>query len=290
MYRLASAATAARPTACRASTCRSAGRPGSFSPASRASDSIDRPRSLPPPPTATRSLSSVVSATRQPSPGSPSRSESGIRTSSKKTSLKSDCPPIWRSGRTVTPGACMSTTNIVSPPCLGRSGSVRVSRMPKSETCASVVQTFWPLTTQSSPSRTAVVRSAARSEPLAGSLNSWHQTSSARSSRARYFSCCSGVPCAMTVGPHMPIPMWLIRLGTRARASSWPTIACWASEPACPPCSAAQATPTSPASASTRWVRRSACSCSRGSAASSPASRCTSSAACSASRSRTRAR
>ena len=53
---------------------------------------------------------------------SPSRWESGIRTSVKKTSLNEAPPVIWRNGRTSTPGACMSTTNPVRPRCLGRSG------------------------------------------------------------------------------------------------------------------------------------------------------------------------
>jgi hypothetical protein len=41
------------------------------------------------------------------------------------------------------------------------------------------VQTFWPLTTQSSPSLTARVLSAARSLPASGSEKPWHQISSA---------------------------------------------------------------------------------------------------------------
>ena len=63
-----------------------------------------------PPPIDTRSFMSVVSDTRQPSPTSPRRSASGMRTSVKYTSLNSASPVIWRSGRTSTPGACMSTT------------------------------------------------------------------------------------------------------------------------------------------------------------------------------------
>ena len=43
---------------------------------------------------------------------------------------------------------------------------------------ASDVQIFWPLTTYSSPSRTARVPRLARSLPAPGSLNSWHQISS----------------------------------------------------------------------------------------------------------------
>ena len=46
--------------------------------------------------------------------------------------------------------------------------------MPQSARCANEFHTFWPLTTHSSPSRTAVVVRPARSEPAPGSLNSWH--------------------------------------------------------------------------------------------------------------------
>ena len=71
------------------------------------------------PPIDTRSFMSVVSDTRQPSPGSPRRSASGMRTSVKYTSLNSASPVIWRSGRVSTPGACMSTTKAVRPGVLG---------------------------------------------------------------------------------------------------------------------------------------------------------------------------
>ena len=50
-----------------------------------------------------RSWASVALDTIQPAPTSPSRSESGIRTSVRKTSLNSAPPFIWRSGRTSTP-------------------------------------------------------------------------------------------------------------------------------------------------------------------------------------------
>lgn len=90
-----------------------------------------------------------------------------------------------RSGRTVTPGACMSTTNMVMPACLDRSGSVRASSAPKSANWALVVHTFCPLSTQPSPSRTALVCRLATSEPAPGSENSWHQISSPESSLGR---------------------------------------------------------------------------------------------------------
>ena len=50
---------------------------------------------------------------------------------------------------------------------------------------ASDVQIFWPLTTHSSPSRTARVPRLARSMPAPGSLKSWHQISSPASSGSR---------------------------------------------------------------------------------------------------------
>ena len=136
------------------------------------------PRRVTAPPMETRSFMSVVTATRQPSPSPPRRAVSGMRTSVKKTSLNSASPVIWKSGRTSTPGACMSTRNAVIPLCLGTSGLVRATISPKDEMCASVVQTFCPLSTHSSPSRSARVDRPATSEPAPGSLKSWHQISS----------------------------------------------------------------------------------------------------------------
>ena len=92
------------------------------------------------------------------------------------------------------------------PRCLGWSGSVRVNRMPQSLYWAPEVHTFWPFTTHSSPSRTAVVRSPPRSEPATGSENSWHHTSSPLSMAGRKRSFWASVPWAMMVGPAMPMP------------------------------------------------------------------------------------
>ncbi len=55
-------------------------------------------------PSVPRSCSSVVIATCQPPPISPSTFSCGTSTSVKKISLNSDSPVIWRSGRTSTPG------------------------------------------------------------------------------------------------------------------------------------------------------------------------------------------
>ena len=54
-----------------------------------------------------------------------------MRTSVKKTSLNSASPVIWKSGRTSTPGACMSTRKAVIPLCLGTSGLVRATMQPE---------------------------------------------------------------------------------------------------------------------------------------------------------------
>jgi len=71
--------------------------------------------------------------TVHPSSTSPMRSLSGTRTSVRKTSLKFALPVIWRRGLGSTPGACMSSTNIVMPLCLGASGFVRAMTMPQSQ-------------------------------------------------------------------------------------------------------------------------------------------------------------
>ena len=60
--------------------------------------------------------------------------------------------------------------------------------------------TFWPLTTHSSPSRTARVESDARSEPAPGSLNSWHHTSSPVNSGRSSLRRSSSVPWVTIVG------------------------------------------------------------------------------------------
>ena len=107
----------------------------------------------------------------------------GTLTFVKKTSANSELPVICLSGRTSTPGLCISRMKYEMPWCLGTLGFVRASRMPKSAYGPRLVQTFWPLITHRSPSRTALVLRLARSEPESGSEYSWHQMSSAVSMR-----------------------------------------------------------------------------------------------------------
>ncbi len=68
-----------------------------------------------PSPIVTRSNISVVSAVPQPLPTPPTTAPSSSARSSKKTSLNSASPEIWRSPRTVTPSASIGTMNIVRP-------------------------------------------------------------------------------------------------------------------------------------------------------------------------------
>ena len=72
-------------------------------------------------------------------------------------------------GRTETPGDSMSISRKLIPLCFAASGSVRTRRNIQSALSAYDVQTFCPLTTKTSPSRTARVRSEARSDPAPGS-------------------------------------------------------------------------------------------------------------------------
>ena len=106
--------------------------------------------------------------------------------------------------------------------------------------CAPLVQTFWPVTIQSSPSFTARVFSAARSEPASGSENPWHQISSPERIGPSRRSFCSSVPQAISVGPPSRRPSTLAGSGARARPSSSKKIADSVSVAPRPPCSTGQ--------------------------------------------------
>ncbi len=92
------------------------------------------------------------------------------------------------------------------PRCLGTSNDVRASSMANAASRAPVVQTFWPLTTHSSPSRSARVVSPARSDPLPGSENSWHHFSSPVTMPRRRRRPNSSLPCRRMVGAARLIP------------------------------------------------------------------------------------
>ena len=81
-----------------------------------------------------------------------------------------------------------------NPSCFVASISVRAKSKPQCALCALVVHTFCPLTTHLLPTITAFVVAPAKSEPLPGSLKSWHHTSSPVTMRLRNFSLCISVP------------------------------------------------------------------------------------------------
>src|SRR3954454_9709722 len=108
------------------------------------------------------------------------------------------------------------------PRCRVADGSVRTRTNIQLAVAASDVQIFWPLITHSPPSRWALVRSPARSEPAPGSENPWHHLSSPLTIRGRNSSFCCGVP---NRSRRLPIIL-MLKLsflplnGTPARASS----------------------------------------------------------------------
>ena len=105
------------------------------------------------------------------------------------------------------------------PLCWGASGSVRARQMPQSARSATEVHTFWPVSFQPPSTRSALVRSEARSEPDPGSEKSWHHTSSPRSDGSTNRSRCSSLPCSTIVGSAQPAITMSGRV-TPARASS----------------------------------------------------------------------
>ena len=140
--------------------------------------------------------------------------------------------------------------------CFAASVSVRATSMHHFEYCAPLVQTFCPVTRQPSPSGTARVLSAARSEPASGSENPWHQISSPERIGPRNRSFCSSVPQTISVGPPSRMPSTLAASGARARPSSSKKIADSVSVAPRPPCSTGQWTAAQPPSYSRRWKSR----------------------------------
>ncbi len=132
----------------------------------------------------------------QPLPISPNTQASGTNTSSSTTSLKWWPPFIEMMGRTSTPCACRSTMNWLSPACrcATSTGSVRASTMNACARCAPDVHTLVPVTDHPPSTRTARVRTLARSEPESGSLIPIPKKHSPRAIRGRNVDFCSSVP------------------------------------------------------------------------------------------------
>ena len=139
------------------------------------------------------------------------------------------------------------------PRCFLASGSVRTRQKIQSPYWPSVVQVFWPLTTNSSPSRTAVVRSEARSEPASGSEKPCdHQMSRlAVFGRNRSLSSCE--PNAAITGPTMEA-LNASGVGTHARCISSCQMWRRSGDQSRPPHSTGQCGTARPCSLRIRWL------------------------------------
>ena len=131
-------------------------------------------------------------ATDQPWPSSPRVRSTGTATSSKKTSENSGAPCMVSMGRMTMPGVSMSTKSAVMPRWAESAGPVRVSSTQRWAYWARLVQTFWPVTRQTSPARVARHVRAARLLPVPGSEKPWHQVSAPLSSRGTMAAASSG--------------------------------------------------------------------------------------------------
>ena len=143
-------------------------------------------------------------ATFQPSLSSPTMFSIGTCTSSNMIWLKLWAPAMLMIGFTCMPGDFMSTNRKVIPECRSASRSVRTSMNIMSARCASDVQIFEPLITNSSPWSSAKVCNDAKSEPVFGSEYPWHNPPCAIS--GRYFRFCSSEPKCINVGPNIRVP------------------------------------------------------------------------------------
>ena len=106
-------------------------------------------------------------------PSSPSRFRAGTRTLSKVSSAVSEdfMPILWRLRPRMKPGMSASTTSSDRPlRRLSGSFEVRATTITRSALMPPVMKVLLPLRIQSSPSRTAVVVTPARSEPMPGSV------------------------------------------------------------------------------------------------------------------------
>ena len=156
-------------------------------------------------------------------------------------------------GRTSTPGSVMSMSSIEMPACFFTSGSVRTRVKIQSPCWPSVVHVFWPLTTQSSPSRTAVVRRLARSEPASGSEKPCDHQMSRLAVAGRKRSFCSWLPNCASTGPIIEA-LKASGIGTPARCISSCHRWRWRSLQPRPPHSSGQCGTASPAALRTRWL------------------------------------
>src|SRR5919201_3412797 len=144
-----------------------------------------------------RERSSTRIAIVNPSPSSPRRLSAGTRQPLKKISpVVEPLIPIFGSMRpTSNPGASAATTKALIPEW-SADGSVFANTVYTRATPAFVMNRLPPLSTYSSPSRTAVVRIAAESEPEPGSVSAYAPSHSPDASFGRKRCFCSSSPAS----------------------------------------------------------------------------------------------
>ena len=122
----------------------------------------------------------------KPSPSEPSRFSAGIRQPVNVSSpvVEPEMPIFGSSRATANPGASFSTTN-AEMPGWPADGSVFAKTVYRCATPAFVMKRFEPSRTYSSPSRRAVVRMAAESEPDPASVSAYAQSHSPDASSGR---------------------------------------------------------------------------------------------------------
>src|SRR6185437_4162979 len=157
-----------------------------------------------------------------PSPSAPSRKEAGTRALSKFTSqIWAPCWPIFFSGfPTETPGVSAGTMKAEIPPAPLRCGSLRAIRVNMPARFALVMNRLVPMTTSWSPSRIALVRTEAASEPAPGSVSAKLATTSPLASFGSHSAFCASLPNMTT--PWLPIPT-LVPITERKAGDVWPS-------------------------------------------------------------------
>ena len=107
------------------------------------------------------------------------------------------------------------------PSCAGTaSGSVFASSMTRPERQPFVTHIFWPVSTNSSPSRTAAVRIDWTSEPACGSVIENAARTSPVARRGSHACRCSSVPWLRSIQEAMKLPFMIPGSVTQPRESS----------------------------------------------------------------------
>ncbi len=140
----------------------------------------------------------------KPVPSSPIRALSGTRTPSRASSAVAwpRMPSLPWISVAANPAESVGTRNAEMP--LGPGPPVRANSRTTSAHVPLVMNTFRPVSSQSSPSRSALVASDPASEPVSGSVSPKQPTSSPEHSPGSHRRRCSSVPCLEIVLPTRP--------------------------------------------------------------------------------------